>query len=343
MLIWQHSAFMLQSQISHTNMHTYGYVLIFFCIQCHQAKILKNLYSDKNLSYLKFLKPILSDVQKVNKMFESNDADPTLLLSELHNLLKNLSYQIVFKVDHFDPLYSRLEDFFVPTPYYNYDFEKFLTSKNQYINSEMEKEIRSTCRNFIVQLIYQLRQRLPTNFLNLKNTSFFCVENSLKANKSKLHEHFKEELLDYTIESISTLEQQWQKLSLYEWTNQKSTIEFWTNVFEYKDALNENPFFELASFVMKFLVLPFSNAEVERVFSGMNLIKTKIINRMNLNTMNSLLYIRCGLKRLNVCCKNFKITNDLIKKCDKSIYYKNNLSNYSESDDEYSFDDVFHM
>lgn len=71
---------------------------------------------------------------------------------------------------------------------------------------------------------------------------------------------------------------------------------------------------------MKFLVLPFSNAEVERVFSGMNLIKTKIRNRFTLNTVNSLLYIRCGLKRINKCCQNFKITNDLIKSFDKSIY-----------------------
>lgn len=106
-------------------------------------------------------------------MFESNEADPTLLLSKLHNLLKDLSYQIVFKGDHFDPLYSCLEDFFVPTPYFSYDFENFLESKKETINSEMVVEIRVACRNFIAQLIYQLRQRLPKNFLSLKNTSFF--------------------------------------------------------------------------------------------------------------------------------------------------------------------------
>ena len=59
----------------------------------------------------------------------------------------------------------------------------------------------------------------------------------------------------------------------------------------------KNLFKELFDFVMKFLVLPFSNAEVERVFSGMNILKTKIRNRIILNTMNLLLYIRCGLKR----------------------------------------------
>lgn len=47
------------------------------------------------------------------------------------------------------------------------------------------------------------------------------------------------------LDEISNLELQWQKLNCYEWPNQNSTTEFWINVFEYKNALNENPFREL--------------------------------------------------------------------------------------------------
>jgi len=47
------------------------------------------MYSDnKNLGYLRFLKPILEEVQNVNKSFESNNADPCKLLSVLTNLVK---------------------------------------------------------------------------------------------------------------------------------------------------------------------------------------------------------------------------------------------------------------
>lgn len=111
---------------------------------------------------------------------------------------------------------------------------------------------------------------------------------------------------------------------------------------EYKNALNDNPFKELSSFVMKFLILPFSNAEEERVFSGMNLIKTKIRNRMELNTINSLLYIRCGLKRLDKCCNSFEIPKHLIEKCDSSIYNHNNLNELFENET-YTFDDIFNF
>ena len=83
-----------------------------------------------------------------------------------------------------------------------------------------------------------------------------------------------------------TIELQWKILTSYERENQKITIEFWIQVYAYKkNAVNENPFKELFDFVLKFLILPFSNAEI---FSGMNILRTKIRNRMTLSTMNSL-------------------------------------------------------
>lgn len=43
-----------------------------------------------NLGYLLFLRPILTDVQKVNKAFEAKDADQTKLLKDLMTLLSSL-------------------------------------------------------------------------------------------------------------------------------------------------------------------------------------------------------------------------------------------------------------
>ena len=62
----------------------------------------------------------------------------------------------------------------------------------------------------------------------------------------------------------------------------------------------------------------------------MNLLKTKIRNIMILNAMNSLLYIRCGLKRLIKGCQSFQITKELIQKCDTNIY--NIITEPSESE-----------
>lgn len=52
---------------------------------------------------------------------------------------------------------------------------------------------------------------------------------------------------------------------------------------------------------------------VERLFSAMNLMKTKLRNRMGTNLLNSILTIRNGLKRQKVCCDNYILPNDVLK------------------------------
>ncbi|KAI8117933.1 hypothetical protein CVS40_10316 [Lucilia cuprina] len=71
---------------------------------------LSELYTDYNLAYLLFLKPVLAEVQKVNKSFESNSVDPTKLFSDLKCLLQSLCSQIVITDENFDSL-SPLSNF----------------------------------------------------------------------------------------------------------------------------------------------------------------------------------------------------------------------------------------
>jgi len=74
------------------------------------------------------------------------------------------------------------------------------------------------------------------------------------------------------------------------------TIKFWAEVLINKDAGNNNPFSGLAEFALKILSLPWSNAEVERIFSQMNIVKSKLRNAMSIKTLNAILYVRRGLK-----------------------------------------------
>ena len=54
-----------------------------------------------------------------------------------------------------------------------------------------------------------------------------------------------------------------------------NTEAFWSEVGEYKDASGCNPFLELFQCAISALILPHSNAEIERVFSAMNYVKSK--------------------------------------------------------------------
>lgn len=61
------------------------------------------------------------------------------------------------------------------------------------------------------------------------------------------------------------------------------------------------------------LKLPFSNAEVERIFSQLNLVKNKFHNRMQYDMVNAIIMIRSSLSNLDKCCDTFNIMPEMVK------------------------------
>lgn len=58
--------------------------------------------------------------------------------------------------------------------------------------------------------------------------------------------------------------------------SETSSIEMWSTIKRLSTATRELKFKELSEFAIRTLTLPISNATVERVFSIMNAIKTKV-------------------------------------------------------------------
>jgi len=81
-----------------------------------------------NLAYLKFLYPILEEVQLVNKSFESNTADPSKLLKDLTNLIYSVSKRFVNPNCREDPLTCNMNSYTVQNVYFGYEFEQILAS-----------------------------------------------------------------------------------------------------------------------------------------------------------------------------------------------------------------------
>ncbi|KAH9369487.1 hypothetical protein HPB48_014333 [Haemaphysalis longicornis] len=65
---------------------------------------------------------------------------------------------------------------------------------------------------------------------------------------------------------------------------------------KFTPIFGENAFAELAGFAMSMLVLPYSNAEVEMRFSQLNIVKSKMRNKLKPETTNAILVVRAGLK-----------------------------------------------
>jgi hypothetical protein len=112
------------------------------------------------------------------------------------------------------------------------------------------------------------------------------------------------------IEKITDIMDQWDRLTAVQWElamkNPKEVSEkpekFWFMVLKHNRVYDEekksywSPYGQLALFALEVLTLPHSNGTVERLFSIMNLVKTKLTNRLMTAMLNAILMTRFALK-----------------------------------------------
>ena len=94
----------------------------------YTSEMLNKMYADeKHLVYFLFLLP-MSDVQRVNKMFESKTIDHLKLLDELVTLLKTIGKTLVLLSSRCNFLVDNVEEYLNAKPYLGYRFEKKIKS-----------------------------------------------------------------------------------------------------------------------------------------------------------------------------------------------------------------------
>lgn len=88
-----------------------------------------------------------------------------------------------------------------------------------------------------------------------------------------------------------------QWFNTIQWYEKQNTEKFYNEVNLYRNSAGKNS--------NRILCLPDSNADIERVFSQIKLVKNRIRNRMLLPHLNSILFIRFGLKFFVLLIKLF--------------------------------------
>ncbi|KYN18890.1 hypothetical protein ALC57_08796 [Trachymyrmex cornetzi] len=195
-----------------------------------------------------------------------------------------------------DPLIHDISNYIDTNPYLGYKCENKLNQLkiDNIMSSNDEKIFRERCTKFLYKLYVQLKQKVPDNIKILEKISFFSVHNILKHQKSPII----------------------------------SLLKFWHEVSCYRNANNENPFKDLCNLALTFLVLPFSNAEMERIFSQLNLVKNKVRNKISLNMVNAILTIRYGLRRYDKCCHNYDVDEKTLSIIGTNDSYPQKHENY---------------
>lgn len=174
--------------------------------RCYLSEQLCLMYKDKkNVAFLKFLHPILEEVQRVVKIFESSNADHSKILSDLLLLISFLLKKVVIPTAKIDPLSADFENHLDPKPYMGYSFEKIMDElRIEHFSHEEEMDLRVRCTQFVTTLIKELQRRLPENINTLKKINLTSVHNILSHQKEPITELLEE--FKYSSDSITKIE-----------------------------------------------------------------------------------------------------------------------------------------
>lgn len=298
--------------------------------KCYLAGILHEMYkNEKNYCYFLFLKQVLEPVWRANQSFQSNN-DPFKLIDGLVLCVNSVAGKILNPTAHVDVFKTRnLGSYVDPKPYFGVTCEaKFkIIAKEKDGQSEVVG-IRTRCINFALKLLDELKSRLPDNYQQLQLMQELTIENTLKRVKSSLVPLM--QVMGVATIDIDSIENQWKDMIYVKWdqdvVDSKDSLRFWNNVYNYTDASGNNPFQKLANFVLEVLSLPLSNADVERVFSAMNLTKSKTRNRMGLQLLVAIVAIKFGLRITGSCCHDYPVPASVAKKIGTGDIYKKETS-----------------
>lgn len=117
-------------------------------------------------------------------------------------------------------------------------------------------------------------------------------------------------------EDLDRLQDEWKDLlhfkeSLRNMSDSATT--FWLELRTVKDGNNHPKFSLLSKFMCCLLALPHSSACVERIFSQLNIIKTKKTNRLHVSTVANRLLAKQAIARKDGTCHKWKPSTSLIE------------------------------
>ncbi|KAH7956289.1 hypothetical protein HPB52_007891 [Rhipicephalus sanguineus] len=185
--------------------------------------------------------------------------------------------------------------------------ERFSTWKSQHPNKVLSRKETLSSGAGIFEAARQVQLRLPPNIQLSNSMKSFSPESILSQAKPVLQDV---PLLKLFKGDIGLLDTQYRPLCLLPWKNvsNKDIASFWVEVLDFTDASGEACFKELAEFALSLLAMPLGNADVERVFSRMNIVKSRLRNRMKNEMLSAILHVRYGLRLRGACCRDFQPT-----------------------------------
>lgn len=261
--------------------------------------------------YFLFLQWILPKFITINKLFQSEKS----AITSIHNKI-SLSYKDILSsyMNKEYILKVKLADIDPEPKKTNPAQAKFLNLSNIYLgigvmqefkkeevlkHKSLEAEVRSRCRNFMVKACQELKNRFdlssdsPFSKISVLHPKEVLSKTSTRCESLfPLAATLPRIISPREIGKLQKIDDQWRRISIYDFDELKQSDtpeKVWLGIKKFTDKNGQNEFADVAAFAMDALCLPHSSAGCERVFSKINLVKTKIRNKLATETINGLL------------------------------------------------------
>ncbi|KYN15665.1 hypothetical protein ALC57_12168 [Trachymyrmex cornetzi] len=326
--------------------------------KCYTARTLAQMYEDdSNLLYLLFLDGILKEVTNINLAFQKTNADITKLYTDLHMLIVSLARRIIKpsylrhqeteKVHQdFEKVHQDFEKPLLPLESvdFGYQFESYAAKKTiSQASLKLVQERSLMCTECAPVQSVKYAIRLSRNLPVVENLRYLTPEmclNPAKTSYRNLPWKLAGKDLDRNV--IESQFRRLQTLRIHEissdFNNNINITDFWIAVRQMTNANGEKCFKDLTELVFRALSFPISNAAVERIFSIMAVVKSKLRNRLTMPILVALMRTRIHLNVLRLCCKNYCPTPYMLKLFNslniyevKSSCIQTELSDYEDS------------
>ena len=285
--------------------------------RCYTAKSLSEMFKDeRNHLTLLFLHPVLKELNRVNKLFQSNNADNLKIYKELQTFFCALATQIlkpaILKGKSADELaLLKIDGDFCLLPFDAADLgSSFLSRLEKSVLDQQKKvELKMTAFHFLKELFLSLQKRLSGTFALMKTIESFAFPQFLES--PFCTRNFVAPFFDQNAVTLSEIEMKFRQMKLIGWKS-TTTADFWSEVHNYTDASGDRSFRTISRGAIKILTLPISNAEVERGFSQVSVVKTKKRNKMKTELLEAILTIKFGLRRMGITTASFDPPTSLL-------------------------------
>lgn len=273
------------------------------------------------LQFLDFALPIFNNLNR----------DMQAESPKLHIIYKNVCNSLKL---FFDCYLKRT--YIITTPIENIDFKNptfFLSLEDMYFGANVQKFIiestftdkqlhffRTRCLEFYLEACAQIVQRFPLKNNVLKLFSFLDPSTVKSGNVSSIIDIARIFPNIIAEKELQTLDTEWRQLRYVEEIKSFSNnIEiFWSEIRNLQSGDGAN-FNMLTRFVSDIMCLPHSSANVERIFSTINMMKTKRRNALNAESICGLLHTKSYIKNNN--CYDFTVDDKLVSRMVKSSIY----------------------